>query len=111
MNCGLENAVHNVVRKYFSEFGPKSIRKEYGGVQYVIELQHCEITFWRYKLDVGCAIRPLSSDPTRQYVRKQIDEVMVDNQSVCIEVDRQAHLITENYTDLLAGNISDWPVE
>lgn len=113
----LGRAVRVSAHRHLREFGLKDIRKEYGGVQYAVELQHCRISFWLYKNDLGSAIRPLSDDETVRYAAKQVDERSLSevhnflHGAEVSEVERQTKLILENYRDILMGNIEGWPLE
>ncbi|MCX6346117.1 MAG: hypothetical protein NT018_13770 [Armatimonadetes bacterium] len=110
-----DTCLYAVVKEFavqkFSEFGYKGIRKEYDGIQYTVELQYCEITFWHYKMDVGCSIRPISADPEIRYATIQIDEKMVGSGFVRSEVDRQMQMIVHNYRQLLLGDFTNWSVD
>lgn len=110
-NAELETTVTTLAAKYLSEYGLRDVRMEHGGVQCAVVLDHCEITFWHYKMDVGSAIRPLSGDDSIRYASEEVAEVMVRHGPVHDEVDRQMRVILRDYSRVLAGHLDGWPVE
>lgn len=108
---GLGAAVTAYARQHLTAFGLRNVREEYGGLQYTVELEHCEISYWLYKNDLGSAIRPLSHDPGVSHSSVQIAEESISGRSISSEVERQMRLVVQNYLPILEGIATDWPVE
>jgi hypothetical protein len=106
---GLGASVRAAANKYLVEFGYKEMRSEHGGIQYTVELQHCEVSFWLYKADIGSSIRPIAADPNVCYESIQADEVPIKGRSMRSEVDRQMRFMVEKYQPVLRGDFTDWP--
>lgn len=109
LESGLGTSVRKAASKHLVEFGYKDMRSESGGIQYTVELQHCEVSFWMYKTDLGSAIRPVSADQDISYERIQADEVPMKGRLIRSEVDRQMRFIVEKYQSVLRGDFTDWP--
>jgi hypothetical protein len=110
--------VAELAQKHLSEFGIEDVRTEFGGIECIVKLKHCEVKFWWYKADIGSSIKPVSIEKSVRYASKIVIEEglpmvgllgSVPLGATSREVEQQMLLIVQDYRNILDGNFGDWP--